>query len=112
MNTEEKVSIGVRAFRDKKAESVIVLDLRDLSSITDYFIICSGKSTTQVGALAEAIDEEYALRGISLLHREGLVESGWILLDYGDVIAHIFMEEIRNYYALEHLWGDAPIFNI
>ena len=92
---------------DKKAGDVVVLDMRGISSITDYFVICSGTSDRQVKAIADAVREGVKKRGSRCFHCEGLTDASWIVLDFGDVIAHIFLEETRSYYNLERLWGDA-----
>jgi ribosome-associated protein len=86
----------------------VVLDVQRVSSVTDYFLICSGKSTTHLETITDAIRAELRGEGVNVLHAEGLAESGWVLLDYGDVLMHVFLEDTRLYYALERLWGDAP----
>jgi ribosome-associated protein len=96
----------------RKAESLQVLDLQALSLIADYFLICCGQSTTQVRAIAEGIETALEAEGLRVFHREGVSESGWILLDYGDLVAHVFLPETRGFYALERLWGDAPELRI
>jgi len=106
--TEGKVHRAVMAARDKKAVDVVVLDVRAVSSVADYFLICSGRSTTHVDTIAEAIRTELKADGYRPQHAEGAASSGWMLLDYGDVLAHVFLDETRAYYALERLWGDAP----
>lgn len=93
---------------DKKAVDVLVLDLKGLSVIADYFIICSGESTTQVRAIAEAIEENFSKKSMCPIGIEGLNYSHWVLMDYGDIIIHVFEEETRAYYQLEKLWLDAP----
>ena len=98
---------AAEAALDKKALDIIILELGELTFIADYFVICSGESTTQVRAIAEFIEQELAPRGIRPLGREGLNFSHWVLLDYGDVIIHIFEKETRAYYGLEKLWMDA-----
>lgn len=92
---------------DKKAEDVVLLDIRDITVIADYFVICSGNNSRQIQAIAESIDEELGKQGVALLHREGNPETGWILLDFGDVIVHIFSPQEREYYRLERLWSEA-----
>jgi ribosome-associated protein len=92
---------------DKKAKEVLILDLKDLTTITDYFVVCSGESTTQVKAIAEQIKEKFEEVNIKPLSIEGLHYSHWVLMDYGDVIVHIFEEETRMFYELEKLWLDA-----
>ena len=105
---ERKARSAARAALDKRAADLVVLDVRGISSVTDYFLMCSGKSTTHVAAIADAIRAALKAEGIRPLHAEGVAASGWILLDYGDVLAHVFLEDTRAYYALERLWGDAP----
>lgn len=99
---------AARAALDKKAADLTVLDVQRVSSVTDYFLMCSGKSTTHVRTITDAIRQDLKADGIRPLHAEGRAESGWVLLDYGDVLVHIFLEDTRAYYALERLWGDAP----
>lgn len=107
-----KARAGARAALGKKAESLLVLDLQGLSTIADYFVICCGNSTTQLRTIADAIEQSLKAEGVHVLHREGLPESGWMLLDYGDVIVHAFLPETRAFYSLERLWGDAPELSI
>jgi ribosome-associated protein len=92
---------------DKKASDVILLDIRDVTTIADYFVICSGNNVRQIQAIADAIDEQLEKQGATLLHREGVAETGWVLLDFGDVIVHIFGPKEREYYRLERLWNEA-----
>ena len=89
---------------DHKAEDVIVLDVRELTSFTDYFIIMSGRSTRHVQGLAEIIEKEFSAKRISSKHCEGLQEGLWVLLDFNDVIVHIFRPEVREFYQLEKMW--------
>ena len=108
LTAEGKVQLAGRAARDKKAVDLRVLDVRAVSSVADYFLICSGRSTTHLQTIAEAIRTDLKADGVRPLHAEGLAGSGWVLLDYGDVLMHVFLEDTRAYYALERLWGDAP----
>lgn len=105
---ERKVRRAAHAALDRKALDLVVLDVRGLSSVTDYFLVCSGRSTTHVQTIVDAIRDELKQAGVRPLHAEGQAESGWVLLDYGDVLVHVFLEDTRAYYALERLWGDAP----
>jgi ribosome-associated protein len=98
---------AVEIASDKKASDVILLDIRDVTTIADYFVICSGSNPRQIRAIADAIDEQLGEQGANLLHREGVAESGWILLDFGDIIVHIFGPREREYYRLERLWSGA-----
>jgi len=104
----------VEGLKEKKGKEIINIDLRKLDYAPgDHFIICHGDSGTQVRALAESVEEkvEKAVR-VKLGHREGLDNATWILLDYGNIIVHIFQHETRAYYKLEELWGDAEIIPI
>jgi ribosome-associated protein len=109
LSGSEIAEIGAGAALDRKANNVVVLDLRGLSSVTDFFVVCSGNSDTHVEGIADIIKEKLDEHGAKLWHREGGKGATWILLDYIDVIVHIFTEDARDFYSLERLWGDAPI---
>jgi len=94
---------------DKKAEDVVLLDIQGLSSIADYFVICSGASERQIAAIVEAVETTLKSSGRLPLHVEGDHTSGWVLMDYGDVILHVFGPRERAYYQLERLWKDARL---
>lgn len=96
------------AASDKKARDILLLNMENLSPLTDYFIIASADNVTLVKAVADNIEEKLAEEGILLSHTEGYAEGRWILMDYGDCVAHIFLEEDRDFYNLEQLWADAP----
>ena len=104
----EAALLAAEASDSKKGLDILVLDLRALTTIADYFVLCSGSSTTQVGAIADEVEQRMAGAGRHPSHVEGQAESTWMLLDYGDVVVHVFEEQTRAYYALERLWGDAP----
>lgn len=93
---------------DGKGEDIVVLDVRKISSFTDYFVILSGRSTRHVQALAESMEHELRSKRISSSRAEGLSEGKWVLLDFDDVVVHIFYHEQRDFYDLEGLWHDAP----
>lgn len=93
---------------DKKAEDVIVLDVRGLTSYADYFVLMTADSDRQAGAIADAVDERLKGRGATKVGVEGYESGRWILIDYGDVVAHVFNRESRSFYDLEGLWADAP----
>jgi ribosome-associated protein len=97
----------IAAATGKKAEGLVVLDVRGLSSVADVFMICSGRSNRQVIAIAEFIQERLKKQGHKPLSVEGKKEGHWILLDYGHVIIHVFYDPIRSFYDLEGLWADA-----
>ena len=94
----------VDAASDKKAQDILLLDVRGIASFADYFVICSGTSERQIRAIAEGIDEGLAQRSIEPYKREGTPADGWVLLDYSDVIVHIFAPSQRTFYGLEKLW--------
>jgi ribosome-associated protein len=106
--SREKALACARAAIDKKAENVKVLDLTELSGFTDYFVICSGMSDRQVQAIAESVEFEMEAAGHELVSIEGYAEGRWVLMDLGDVVVHIFLDALREYYDLENLWVDAP----
>jgi ribosome-associated protein len=93
---------------DKKASDVTLIEIGRITTLADFFVICTGTSDRQIGALARAIEERTDEEDIALLHREGVPADGWILLDYGQVIVHIFSPEQRAYYDLERRWQEAP----
>ncbi len=97
------------ALADRKAVDPVVLDLRGLSGATDYFVIVSGTSDTHVRGMAEHLMTSLAPSGIVPHHVEGLVQGRWVLLDYVDFVVHVFHPELRDFYQLERLWGDAPV---
>jgi len=92
---------------DKKASDVLLLDIGELTTIADYFVICNGNNTRQIQAISDAIEDELKKQGARMLHREGIAETGWLILDFGDVIVHIFGPKEREYYRLERLWSEA-----
>jgi len=108
LNSLEAAQLCAQAADDKKAFDILILDLRGLTYITDYFVICSGGNVTQVGAIADGVGQALARAGIHPSHVEGEIEASWVLMDFGDVVVHIFDEQTRAYYCLEKLWGDAP----
>lgn len=111
VSAEELSQLVVKGMLEKKAINVVVMDMRQVkNAIADFFVICSGNSDTQIDAIAESIDEE-VWKGAQTnpWHKEGREQKEWILLDYVDVVAHVFKKDRREYYKLEELWGDAEI---
>lgn len=109
MTEQEKCRVIQAAADEKKARDIVQMDMVGLMSTNDYFIICSANTATQVRAIADNIEEKMEGAGVSFLHKEGYREGEWVLLDYGDTVAHIFQQDAREYYALERLWGDAAL---
>lgn len=93
---------------DKKAQDIILLEVSQLTTYADYFLICSGRSSIQVKAIVASIEQELKERGIRPLHIEGQSEARWVLMDYDELIVHVFHEEARGFYDLERLWKDVP----
>jgi ribosome-associated protein len=108
LTTAAKARLGAQAALAKKADGLLVLDVQAISTIADYFVICSGNSSTQLRTIGDAVEASLKTEGFRVFHREGVPESGWLLLDYGDVVIHVFLPETRDFYSLERLWGDAP----
>lgn len=102
----EMVKLAVKALEDKKAEDVRVLDIRNVSILADYFIIANGANTNQIQALVDNVQEELHKAGYTLKAMEGYQTASWVLLDYNDIILHIFSKEDRLFYDLEHIWRD------
>jgi ribosome-associated protein len=92
----------------KKAQDVVIMNLRGLSSVTDFFVICSGDTDVQIKAIADAVKDGLAKKGVAVWHRE-IGSPNWVLLDYVDVVVHVFHKHTRPFYNLERLWGDAHI---
>lgn len=109
MNSKDLASRLAYLTLTKKAADIKILDLRNLTSITDYFVICTGNSDTQVKAIADAVIDGSKKIGERPWHKEGFTQRSWVLLDYVDVVVHIFLHDTRNFYGIEKLWGDAPI---
>ena len=111
--TDNLVETVVDALLDKKGENIKLLDVRDVTTITDYFIICHGTSETQIKALARSVSESVKEKlDEHVWQKEGLDSKRWVILDYVNVVVHIFNEETRDFYALEKMWNDATITEI
>ncbi len=98
----------VKLADDKKALDIKVLDIKELTTLADYFVICHGSSTTQMGAIFDEIEENLKKEGLFMQNVPSRQNSQWLLMDYGDVIVHIFSSESRDFYGIEKLWADAP----
>lgn len=104
----EIVEIAAAAASEKKAQNIVIMDMQKVFPVTDYFLIASGTSTPQVQAIADSIEEKLEAVGLRSLHKEGYRDARWVLLDYGIFVAHIFVNEERQFYNLEQLWSSAP----
>ena len=107
MTPIQELDIYVKAVLERKAENILVLDVKRLTSVADAFLICSGRSNRQVTAIADSVGRTLKKQGIKPLHIEGKTDGHWVLMDYGHVIIHIFYETVREFYDLEGLWRDA-----
>ncbi|MED3549056.1 ribosome silencing factor [Cytobacillus praedii] len=112
MSERNLLLTAVKAADDKRAEQIVALNMKGISLIADYFVICHGNSDKQVQAIAKEMREKAEELGYSVKRMEGFDEARWILVDFGDVVAHVFHRDERSYYNLERLWGDAPLENI
>lgn len=112
MDNQELLKIAVKAADDKRAEDILALNMKGISLIADYFIICHGNSDKQVQAIAREMKEKAQEKGYDVKRIEGFDDARWVLIDLGDVVAHVFHREERSYYNLERLWGDAPLEDI
>jgi ribosome-associated protein len=101
---EQQAGLVSEAMLDKKGEDIVVLDIRGMSIIADFFVVCSGKSTLQVQAISDAVEEKLERAGVQIRRREGYDQGRWIVLDTGDVMVHLFNAEEREFYKLERLW--------
>jgi ribosome-associated protein len=103
----ESVKLAAHAADDKKAKDLLVLRVAEITSFTDYFVICSGSSVRQVQAIADAVAGQLKERGMRPMHTEGYANGEWVLIDYGTFVVHVFTETSRRFYDLERLWRDA-----
>ncbi|MFN3403738.1 MAG: ribosome silencing factor [Cytophagaceae bacterium] len=113
-DTEKLKEVIVAGMQEKKASHITIIDLKGIkNAVADYFILCTGNSNTQIDAISDSVEEE-VIKSLSLnpWRKEGKENKEWVLLDYVDVVAHVFKEDKRKFYALEELWGDAKIINI
>ncbi|MBN8191035.1 ribosome silencing factor [Bacillus sp. NTK074B] len=106
------VELAYKAADDKRAEDIVVLDMKGVSLIADYFLICHGNSDKQVQAIARELKDAAEEKGYTVKRLEGFDQARWILVDLGDVVAHVFHKEERGYYNLERLWGDASLVEV
>ncbi len=104
----ERALLCAQAALDKKAYDLVILEVTALTSFADYFVICTGRSDVQVQSICRAVEEAIARTGIKPLAIEGFTHGQWVLMDFGDVIVHIFYETVREFYNLEKLWAQAP----
>ena len=112
MTSKELTKLAVAALEDRKAEDVTVIDISEISPIADYFIIANGTNQNQLQAMRDAADEALYKAGVKVQQSEGNQSSTWILMDYGDIIIHIFSKEDRLFYDLERTWRDGKVVDV
>ena len=106
MEARELAQAIVKILDDKKAMDLKLLEIGDLTVLADYFVICTGTSITHIRALSDEVEYKLKEQGTPVLHLEGYKTGGWILMDYGSVVVHIFQQETREFYGLDHMWAD------
>jgi ribosome-associated protein len=109
LTSHELAHAAAQLALSKKARDVVILNLAGLSDVTDYFVVCTGDSDTHVKAIADAVDDGAREQDSRVWRREGYANLQWVLLDFVDVVVHVFQQRVREYYDLERLWGDAKI---
>ena len=110
--SRELAEIAVKALDSKKGKEIRLIRIDKITTLAEYFVICTGTSNTQIYALGDEVEKELTLAGEEPLHREGYRGGTWVLLDYGCVIVHVFQDEARKFYDLERLWSDAEVIDI
>ncbi|MBO5926341.1 MAG: ribosome silencing factor [Clostridia bacterium] len=111
MDSLKLADLLCKTLDSKKAQDVVKINVQDKTCVTDYFVVASGRSTTQVKSLCEQCEEVAEKAGATILRKEGLTDSRWAIVDFGDVILHVFNDETRLFYHLERLWGEGEKFN-
>lgn len=106
MESIKLTEVILSALKERKAFDIVKINVEEKTSVADYFVVASARSSTQVKALAEHIEERVEKQGITVIRREGLTDARWVVLDFGDVIVHLFNDETRLFYHLERLWGE------
>lgn len=112
MNQNEKLKIIAKAADSKRADDIKIIKISDLTIISDYFVIANGNSSTQTKAIADEIEFKMKEAGVSPLRTEGYQGANWIILDYGDIVVHVFYKETREFYNLERLWNDGDEIDV
>lgn len=112
MDSKELLETVVKAADSKRAEEIVALDVANVSLLADYFVIMQANSERQVKAIADEIEEKVAAAGVQVRDIEGRNAANWVLLDFGDVVVHVFRTETRQFYNLEKLWAEAPLVDV
>lgn len=112
LSSLELAKIAVKALDSKKAKDIRLLETKNITVLADYFIICTATSTTQIKSLSDELGKSLSEYGEPVLRTEGYRGGGWVLVDFGCLVVHIFLDEVRKFYSLEHLWQDAPQIDV
>ena len=112
MSSSGNLNKILKILDDKKAKDISTINIEGISILADYFVICSGTSSTHIKALADEVEVKMAEEGFNCFHREGYDTAKWILLDFGDIVVHIFHDEDRSFYNLERLWSDGVVVHV
>ena len=112
MNSKEMAKIAYNALDDKKGVDITIIDISEISVLADYFIIAGGNNENQVRAMADSVDEELAKVQVNSNHIEGYQSANWVLMDYSDIVVHIFNQDERLFYDLERIWRDGKVVDI
>ena len=112
MTPKEMALAAAKALDEKKGIGISAMEITDLTSLADYFVFATGSSNTQINALCGAVEKALDEQGVPVLRREGYRDGTWVLLDYGDIVVHVFSAEAREFYSLERLWNDGKIVDL
>ena len=112
LTPKEIADFAIKALDSKKAQDIKLLKTRDVTILADYFVICTATSATQIKTLSDEVEKMLEDNGENPLRREGYRSGGWVLIDFGCVVVHLFLKDIREFYKLEHIWGDAEEIDI
>lgn len=112
MTNKEYAMLAGKALADKKGQDIIVIDIQEKASFADYFVLCSGTSERQIQTLADEVEDKFAKESLAVRTIEGKHGSGWILMDFGDIIVNLFTKETRERYSIEKIWGDCKFIEV
>ena len=112
MTNKEYAILAAKTLADKKGQDIVVIDIQGKAAFADYFVICSGTSERQINSLTDDVEEAFAKEGLLVKSIEGKQNSGWILMDFGDIIINLFTKEMREKYSIEKVWGDCDFIEV
>lgn len=112
MTSKEYALLAGKVLLDKKGQDIVIIDIGEKATFADYFVICSGTSERQIQSLTDDVEEAYAKEGLAVKSIEGRQSSGWVLMDFGDIIVNLFTREMRERYSIEKVWGDCKFIEV